>query len=51
LLTPVKELEKGKEFVNIYPNPATNEITIEIQKEKGTYNNQNFQLIWKANRK
>ena len=47
LLTPVKELEKGKEFVNIYPNPATNEITIEIQKEKGTSTIKIFNLYGK----
>lgn len=35
LLTPVEEFEKGKDFINIYPNPTTNELTIDIKKENG----------------
>jgi hypothetical protein len=36
LLTPVEELEKRKDFISIYPNPTTNELTIDIKKENGT---------------
>ncbi len=35
LLTPVEELEKVKEYITIYPNPATNDLTIDFKFEKG----------------
>lgn len=35
LLTSVEKLEKGKDFISIYPNPTTNDLTIDIKNEKG----------------
>jgi hypothetical protein len=35
LLTPVEEKEKVKDFITIYPNPTTNDLTIEFKQEKG----------------